>query len=57
MFYPRRKIPLTKAARIAAERIRRLEVQGARNVALTAIKAFEISAEETKAKNRKEFLY
>lgn len=37
-------------------RIKRLEVQGARNVAVAAIKAIETLAKETKAKNKKEFL-
>ena len=36
-------------------KIRRLEVQGARNVAIAAIKAVETLAKETKAKNKKEF--
>jgi len=39
-----------------ADRIRRLEVQGARNVAITAIKALETLANQTKVKNKKEFL-
>ncbi len=39
-----------------AERIRRLEVQGARNVAIAAIKAVEEAARESKAK-RKEDLF
>ena len=37
-------------------KIRRLEVQGARNVAIAAIKAIKTLAKETKAKNKKEFL-
>jgi len=37
-------------------RIKQLEVQGARNVAVAAIKAIETLAKETKAKNKKEFL-
>lgn len=41
---------------IIAEKIKRLEIQGARNVAIAAIKAMETLAEETKAKNKKEFL-
>ena len=40
----------------AAEKIKRLEVQGARNVAIVAIKAIETLAKKTKAKNKKEFL-
>ncbi len=39
-----------------AEKIRKLEVQGARNVAIAAVKALEILAKETKAKNKREFL-
>ena len=37
-------------------RIKQLEVQGARNVAVAAIKAIETLAKETKAKNKKDFL-
>lgn len=39
-----------------ADRIKQLEVQGARNVAIIAIKAVETLANETKAKNKKELL-
>ena len=42
--------------RSAAERIRRLEVQGARNVAITAIKAVETLAKETRANRKQDFL-
>jgi ribose 1,5-bisphosphate isomerase len=38
------------------KRIRRLEVQGARNVAIAAIKAIEASAKQTKAEDKREFL-
>ena len=41
--------------RIAAERIRRLEIQGARNVAIEAIKALEDLAPQSKARTEKEF--
>jgi len=41
--------------RIAAERIRRLEIQGARNVAIAAIKALEDLATQSKARTEKEF--
>jgi ribose 1,5-bisphosphate isomerase len=41
---------------MTAERIRRLEVQGARNVAIAAIKAIQTLAEQTKAKNKTAFL-
>jgi ribose 1,5-bisphosphate isomerase len=38
-------------------KIRRLEVQGARNVAIAAIKSLETLAAETKAKTKREFLH
>jgi ribose 1,5-bisphosphate isomerase len=41
---------------IAAEKIRKLEVQGARNVAIAAITATEILASQTEARTKKEFL-
>ena len=41
---------------VAADRIRRLEVQGARNVAITAIKAIEAAAKESKAKMKEALL-
>jgi ribose 1,5-bisphosphate isomerase len=44
------------AIRVTAERIRKLEVQGARNVAIAAIKALEGLAEETSAETRTEFI-
>jgi len=47
---------LLKPIQITAEKIKRLEVQGARNVAIAAIKAIETLAKETKAKNKKEIL-
>jgi ribose 1,5-bisphosphate isomerase len=40
----------------AAEKIRLLQVQGARNVAIAAIKAIQAGAKETKAKNKTQFL-
>jgi ribose 1,5-bisphosphate isomerase len=46
---------MAQAVRVTAERIRKLEVQGARNVAIAAVKALEALAEETSAKTRKEF--
>ncbi len=45
-----------ESVQTTAEKIRRLEVQGARNVAIAAIKAVEALAKETKAKNKKKFL-
>jgi len=47
---------LLESIQSTAEKIRKLEVQGARNVAIAAIKAMETLAKETKAKNKKEFL-
>jgi ribose 1,5-bisphosphate isomerase len=47
---------MAQSVRVVADRIRRLEVQGARNVAIAAIKAVETLAEETNAKTRKEFM-
>jgi ribose 1,5-bisphosphate isomerase len=42
--------------RVAAQKISRLEIQGARNVAIAAIKAVEDLASQSKAKAKKEFL-
>ncbi len=39
----------------ASQKIKKLEVQGARNIAITAIKALETLASQTKAKTKKEF--
>jgi len=39
-----------------AEKIRKLEIQGARNVAIAAIKALQALAEQTQAKNKTAFL-
>ncbi|MGA2308835.1 MAG: S-methyl-5-thioribose-1-phosphate isomerase [Candidatus Bathyarchaeia archaeon] len=41
---------------IAAEKIRKLEVQGARNVAIAAITATQTEANQTRAKTKREFL-
>jgi ribose 1,5-bisphosphate isomerase len=41
---------------MTAEKIKRLEVQGARNVAIAALKAIQTLAEQTKAKNKTAFL-
>jgi translation initiation factor 2B subunit (eIF-2B alpha/beta/delta family) len=46
---------MAQAVRVTADRIRKLKVQGARNVAIAAIKALEALAEESSAKTRKEF--
>jgi ribose 1,5-bisphosphate isomerase len=47
---------MTENVKATAEKIRKLEVQGARNVAIAAIKALETLAEQTKAKNKTAFL-
>ena len=47
---------MTETIRIAAEKIRKLQVQGARNVAIAAVKAIQTQAELTKAKNKIQFL-
>ncbi len=47
---------MAQSVHVVAERIRKLEVQGARNVAIAAIKALEVLAEETNAKTRGGFL-
>jgi ribose 1,5-bisphosphate isomerase len=47
---------VAQSVRVVADRIRKLEVQGARNVAIAAIKTLEALAEETRAKARKEFM-
>ncbi len=41
---------------VTAEKIRRIEVQGARNVAIAAIKAFQTLAEQTKAETKPQLL-
>ena len=40
---------MAQKVRVVADKIRNLEVQGARNVAISAIKALEAMAEETTA--------
>jgi ribose 1,5-bisphosphate isomerase len=47
---------MDEPVRVTAERIRNLHVQGARNVAITAVKALQTQAETTKAQTRKDFL-
>ncbi len=47
---------MAHAVSVTAERIRKLEVQGARNVAIAAIKALEALTEETSARTQKEFM-
>jgi len=47
---------LLEQIRTTAKKIKLLEVQGARNVAIAAIEAINTLAKETRAKNRKQFL-
>lgn len=47
---------MSETVQATAERIRRLEVQGARNVAIAALKAVQTLAENTKAKSKSAFL-
>jgi ribose 1,5-bisphosphate isomerase len=47
---------MDESVRVTAEQIRKLQVQGARNVAIAAVKALQTQAEKTKAKTRKDFI-
>lgn len=47
---------MSDSVQVAAKRIKRLEVQGARNVAIAAIKAMEALASRTEAPSKKDFL-
>jgi ribose 1,5-bisphosphate isomerase len=47
---------MAETIRITAEKIRKLQVQGARNVAIAAVKAIQTQALQTKAKNKIQFL-
>ena len=47
---------MAETVRSTAEKIRKLQVQGARNVAIAAVKALQTQAEQTKAKNKTQFL-
>jgi ribose 1,5-bisphosphate isomerase len=47
---------MTDNLHVTVERIRRLEVQGARNVAIAAVKALESLAKESKSKTRETFM-
>ncbi len=47
---------MSETVRATADKIKKLEVQGARNVAIAAIKAMQTLAEQTKAKNKSAFL-
>jgi len=47
---------MSATIRVTAEKIRKLQVQGARNVAIAAVKAIQTQAEQTKAKTKTQFL-
>jgi ribose 1,5-bisphosphate isomerase len=47
---------MAETVKDTAERIQRLQVQGARNVAIAAVKAIQNQAKQTKAKNKAQFL-
>ena len=47
---------MTEIIMATAEKIRKLEVQGARNVAIAAVKAIQTQAQQTKANSKTEFL-
>ncbi len=47
---------MLESIQATAEKIRKLEIQGARNAAIAAIKTIEVLAKHTKAKNKTEFL-
>jgi ribose 1,5-bisphosphate isomerase len=47
---------LSESVQSTAEKIKKLQVQGATNVAIAAIKAIETLARETKTKNKKTFI-
>ncbi len=47
---------MSETIRTTAEKIKKLEVQGARNVAIAAVKAIRTQAEQTKAKTKIQFM-
>jgi ribose 1,5-bisphosphate isomerase len=47
---------MADSVKVAAEKIRKLQVQGARNVAIAAIQALQTLAEQTKTKSKKSFV-
>jgi ribose 1,5-bisphosphate isomerase len=47
---------MDESVHVTAQQIRKLEVQGARNVAIAAVKALQTQAGNTKAKTRKDFI-
>lgn len=48
---------MLESVRYTAEKVKRLEVRGARNIAIAAINAIDTLARQTKATNKKEFLH
>lgn len=50
------KFSLQNAVSIVADKIKRIEIQGARNVAIAAIKAIQDETKKTKASSKKEFI-
>src|SRR5450756_518359 len=47
---------MAETIRSTAQKIQKLQVQGARNVAIAVVKALQTLAEQTKAKNKTQFL-
>lgn len=47
---------MLESVRETAEKVRKLEIRGARNIAIAAIKALEALARQTKVKSREDFL-
>jgi len=47
---------MSEVIKVAAEKIRKLQVQGARNVAIAAVKAIQTQAQDTQAKDKTQFL-
>lgn len=47
---------MAETIRSTAQKIKKLQVQGSRNVAIAAVKALQTLAEQTKAKNKTQFL-
>jgi ribose 1,5-bisphosphate isomerase len=47
---------MAETVHVTAEKIKKLQVQGARNVAIAAVKAIQTQADQTKTKNKIQFL-
>ena len=47
---------MANSVKVIAEKIRKLQVQGARNVAIAAIEALQMLAEQTKSRTKKDFI-